>query len=308
MRTSGILKGRDLYLSAISVGIALLIGFIDWITGPEISFSIFYLLPVAFASWYVSFISGVVMVAVCAAIWLSADLMVGTRYSHFLVPYWNMFMRGLMFLLVVIIHRLQKELLKKKELLNQDYMTKVGNWRYLDMVGLQELARARRNKVPLTMAYIDIDSFKAVNDSFGHKAGDALLVKMASTIKSHMRAIDCVARLGGDEFAVLMPETDHLGAKIVVERLHGWLRKVVESGGWPVTFSIGLVTFYDLPDSLSHMVKEADSLMYASKREGKNRIKTKVVGPPTTYRAQGKGSPRLSMPATTPKRECTAVF
>jgi diguanylate cyclase (GGDEF)-like protein len=274
----GFIRDRRLWLAALSTAAALLVGVVDWLTGQEISFSVFYLLPVSFAAWYAGIAPGVVAAAVSAAAWLVADLASGHRYSHMLIPYWNMSMRGLIFLLVAfLMHRVRKELQEKRELANQDFLTGVANVRYLGEMGRRELDRARRRGTPLSVAYLDLDNFKHVNDTYGHQRGDAFLVSVALSITRNLRAVDLVARAGGDEFVVLMPDTDAPAAAAVMQRLTSVLAQAVTFESYPVTFSIGLLTFLALPQSFDEAVNRADELMYAAKKAGKNRVEARVA-------------------------------
>ena len=115
---------------------------------------------------------------------------------------------------------------------------------------------------------IDVDGFKALNDSHGHADGDKALVAIADVLGSG-RATDLAGRLGGDEFVVLLPETDSASARLVVERLQARLTDAVRSAGFPVTFSIGVATF-PRAARLGDMLREADALMYRTKRCGKD--------------------------------------
>nr|MDQ3806083.1 GGDEF domain-containing protein [Acidobacteriota bacterium] len=118
-----------------------------------------------------------------------------------------------------------------------------------------------------------------VNDHLGHSAGDRLLKSVAEIIRRDVRSIDVVARLGGDEFAVLMPETDEQAARAAVSRLRQRLALSARRHGWPVTFSIGVVTFDAPPASVDEMLRAADELMYAAKRLGKDSVRHRVEGP-----------------------------
>lgn len=100
---------------------------------------------------------------------------------------------------------------------------------------------------------------------------------MADIIQTHLRSTDLGARLGGDEFAVLLPETGAATAQEVVVRLKDKLSESMQRHGWPVTFSVGLVTFADPPASVDEMVSKADTLMYAAKKNGKDRIKKEAI-------------------------------
>jgi diguanylate cyclase (GGDEF)-like protein len=125
---------------------------------------------------------------------------------------------------------------------------------------------------------MDIDDFKMVNDHFGHSTGDILLRSVVETISSNIRVSDIVARLGGDEFAILMPETGHESAQAVISRVQRNLLDIVQRNGWPVTFSIGVVTCISPPDSIEEVLKKADDLMYLIKNKSKNMIGYEVSG------------------------------
>jgi diguanylate cyclase (GGDEF)-like protein len=139
-------------------------------------------------------------------------------------------------------------------------------------VGLREITRARRYNRPLTLLYIDLDNFKQVNDAFGHETGDELLVEVAATIRCNVRATDLVARLGGDEFALLLTETNREAGLVVTNKLRETLLRAMQERNWPVTFSIGVVSFTVPPASVEEMVKQADEVMYSVKQRGKNSI------------------------------------
>jgi diguanylate cyclase (GGDEF)-like protein len=255
------------------------IGFLDRVTGTEISFSVFYLLPVSLAFWLAGLWPGIATAAAGVAAWLLADLNGGQTYSHPLVPYGNALMRGMIFLAVgLLLVRLKSALRRESHLATRDALTGIGNWRHFEAVAGRELGRARRSGGPLSLAYIDLDNFKSVNDSLGHQAGDALLVSTASALQESVRAVDCVARLGGDEFVVLMPDTGQEGSRAVLQRMRSIVGERLRQGGWPSTLSIGLVTFLSPPASIDETIKAADDLMYEAKRGGKDAVAEKVLG------------------------------
>jgi len=133
-------------------------------------------------------------------------------------------------------------------------------------------ARSRRYLTPLTVAYLDLDGFKQVNDLLLHKTGDQVLKVVASTIKSTLREVDHVARLHGDEFAVLLSETGAKNARAVMDRLQKVLKDAMNTNQWKVTFSIGVVTFRTPPAMSDYMINEADKVMSSVKKSGKNRV------------------------------------
>jgi diguanylate cyclase (GGDEF)-like protein len=268
----------NLLIALAASGMVAVIGYVDHLTGAEISFSIFYLLPVAFAFWQGGLWPGLATATAGAAAWLIADLSAGHRYSHYIIPYWNSLMRGLIFLAVgMLLVRLKRTLERETHLATRDALTGIGNWRHFETIADRELGRARRSGKPFSAAYIDIDNFKTVNDSLGHRAGDTLLVWVAQVLQESVRTIDCVARLGGDEFAVLMPETEREGARVVVERIRRMAEETAQKNYGAATLSVGLVTFMRTPASIDEMIRTADDLMYNVKKGGKNAVAELVV-------------------------------
>jgi diguanylate cyclase (GGDEF)-like protein len=141
----------------------------------------------------------------------------------------------------------------------------------------REIERARRFKHPFTIAYMDLDNFKMINDQHGHSVGNELLRIVSETIKKNSRAVDSIARLGGDEFAVLLTETGGESAKVVFSKLHKQIMEVMDRNKWAVTLSIGAVTYITPPNTVDDMLKKADDLMYSVKKGGKNMIKYEAI-------------------------------
>ena len=136
-----------------------------------------------------------------------------------------------------------------------------------------ELARAARYGRAFTLAYVDLDNFKAVNDLEGHDTGDELLRRVADALRSSTRQTDVIGRLGGDEFAVVLPETAGGATGSMLENLRKRLIRAMAQGGWPVTFSIGAVTFEAPIDTSREALRVADAAMYSVKRSGKDGIR-----------------------------------
>src|SRR5262249_28670328 len=144
----------------------------------------------------------------------------------------------------------------EQALARTDSITGAANRRAFFEMLEHELNRARRTNEPLTLVYLDLDDFKSVNDRWGHTTGDAVLRHTVATLSKHPRATDLVARLGGDEFAVFLPTPDGNG-QAAIERIQTELVATMTTHNWPVTFSIGAVTFTHAPDSVDLMLKEA---------------------------------------------------
>jgi diguanylate cyclase (GGDEF)-like protein len=146
-----------------------------------------------------------------------------------------------------------------------------------------EINRLDRYGRPFTMAYIDIDDFKAVNDRYGHSVGDQVLCRLVESSQKLIRKTDVLARLGGDEFALLLPETNQEAARVAIEKMGRALSMEMERSQWPVTFSIGVLTCTGAPRTADELVKMADEAMYSVKRNLKNGIEySSFAGYPTT--------------------------
>jgi diguanylate cyclase (GGDEF)-like protein len=174
--------------------------------------------------------------------------------------------------------KLKESLVREKSAARVDFLTGIFNRRGFYEIASSESQRSRRYKRPLSLVYVDIDNFKMVNDSMGHDAGDELLIQVAAVMHSEVRGTDTVGRLGGDEFAVLLPETDQENSKVVIQKLQTQLLELMQQKNWPVTFSIGLISFQTPPESIDEMVRGADQVMYSVKLKGKNSFAMQDVG------------------------------
>ena len=133
--------------------------------------------------------------------------------------------------------------------------------------------RCRRYGRPFGLLIVDLDGFKAVNDTAGHEAGDQVLQAVGRVIRENCRAIDLPARLGGDEFAVILPEASRLTVPRYAQKLVDLIGRAPVPPGLPrVTASVGAVAFERAPESVEAALGAADDAMYAAKRSGKNRV------------------------------------
>lgn len=159
-----------------------------------------------------------------------------------------------------------------------DPLTELPNRRHFMDAAAQELARTARYGGTLAVLMLDVDHFKKVNDTYGHKVGDLVLQQLAKTCRSTLREIDIVARLGGEEFAVLLPNTDPGAALEVAERLRLALAetKVPLEQGLPVRFtvSVGISSLADPATNIDTLLNLADHALYDAKHQGRNRVCT----------------------------------
>jgi len=157
-----------------------------------------------------------------------------------------------------------------------DALTGAHNREHFDTQLRSELSYARRHKVEVSLAFFDVDHFKRVNDSYGHPAGDAVLVALANTIRNMIRNEDVFARYGGEEFALILRGIDCAGANTVGERLRERIeamRVPTDAGELRVTVSVGCSSFAELDEKTPEaLVSAADKRLYAAKHAGRNRV------------------------------------
>ena len=266
---------KNIAVVALAGAAVLLIGYVDYISGPYIAFSLFYLLPVSAVAWTTaSRVPGVGIAVLSAIVWVSAEFAAPRISNAPFVVAWNGITRLIIFMsIAALLYALRTSLDHERALARTDYLTDALNIRAFNEAAHAEIDRARRYRHPLSIAYLDLDNFKYVNDNLGHSQGDRLLRVVAAALRAQVREADIVARLGGDEFAVPFPETSDATVEALISRLQLALVEAMREHGWPVTFSIGAVTFDVPPSTVDELIGAADKLMYVAKADGKNRVR-----------------------------------
>ena len=265
-------RGKPFWVVS-GVVVVIILGIIDYITGYELNIALFYLIPIFMEVWFTNGEMGLVFSFASTVVGFLANLSAGQTYSSLSIYVWNTVIRLGFYLVVVWLgSALKKTYTLNWELARTDYVTGAISIRYFYELAQIEIQRAKRNQRAFTMAYIDLDNFKAVNDRLGHSTGDRVLRAVSDGICQQVRPVDTLARLGGDEFALLLPETDGETAKAVINRIHSSIKNEMLRNGWMVTFSMGVVTFNEAPKTVDEMVKMADNVMYSVKAAGKNGI------------------------------------
>ena len=169
--------------------------------------------------------------------------------------------------------RLEAEL---RRLSVTDSLTGMYNRRHFCACGEEEIKHAHRYKRPLSMVMIDIDYFKEVNDSFGHDAGDRVLLALAALLTKELRASDCIGRIGGEEFALLLPETDEAAAQELGRRLLAAVAvmsvPMADGGTIGITISAGIATLEADEHEVVRFMRRTDRALYQAKNEGRNRL------------------------------------
>lgn len=243
-------------------------------TNYVLEFSPFYLVPISFFSWFIGKYAGL---AITAASLGTAYFIRFSQIPH-MSAYWNLLILFALYLSsTLMIDQLKRLYDNERTLSRIDPLTRVANRRALFEAAVQAKSFSDRQNVPLSLAYTDIDEFKQINDHFGHNTGDKVLAVTAAAIQKALRPTDIVARIGGDEFAILLPATDGTTAARIFDRIRLELDYAMSQRSWPVTFSVGIASFSPPLASVPEMLQKADEVMYAVKREGKNRLELREV-------------------------------
>lgn len=260
-------------ITGVSVMLMVVVATIDHLTGYEISFSIFYLIPLYLASRYAGKYPGLILAFLSAVSCSIADKAGEHEYSHYLIPFWNVMVWLGFFILTAQLFATLRDYMKREAVLARtDGLTGTMNGRTFREKACGMFGLAARHGRSITLAYIDLDNFKMLNDSLGHAEGDQVLRSVADVLLKSVRDTDIVARLGGDEFALLLPETTIAGARTVLSKVQENLMNKVKDRNWPIGLSIGVAVFSVPPRNPEEAINLADSLMYRVKNTGKNNI------------------------------------
>ncbi len=257
----------------------------DYLTGPDIGLSLFYLVPIVIAGRRANQTVAIALAAAAALGWTVAD---SAWHGVTPVSLWNSLTRLGIFVGAAIVmarvrrderrlgelnRQLQDGLAVEQRLARTDPLTSLANGRMFRDEVQRALARSRRDKEPLTIAYLDLDNFKALNDRYGHAEGDEILKDVASGISAVIREGDLAARLGGDEFALLLQGCGEDALEAIGGRLLAQVEAV--AARYPeVTFgaTIGFAECTGAGVDPDSAIRAADRAMYAAKFKGKNRI------------------------------------
>lgn len=276
-------KKRKSMAGVISFNVAIIsafvIAYMNYFFDGKFDPGFLFFIPVTFTAIFAGQLAGFTAAIVSLALWIASDIIAGSvTGSNPLVPIINALLRTGSLALIVILGgmvRLAGKRRKESEALDSftGLLTRDGFTR----IGESELFRTQRYRRPLSAAYLDISNLREVNENMGYGMGDLLIQSVARIIKKNVRTSDVVCRASGDEFIILFPETDD-GASIAIDKIVKKLIQIAEKDKMPVSFSTGLVTYYEIPDSLEAVIKQAQKLMDEAKSEGKNIIKRLSLG------------------------------
>ena len=262
---------RDILLALF---ILALVSAIDHQVTYEIGLSIFYLIPISFAVVKLGFAAGLITSILSSLSWFLNDHSTGHAYSSPLMPYWNTLMRfGYFVLHSYFLSRYKQLLTRSQQQAYTDSLTNAKNSRYLiEQIRRDHDYAAAHNK-PLTLAYIDLDNFKAVNDTRGHAEGDLVLQTLAKCTVAFLGKRDTFGRMGGDEFVVILPGYTFSEANALLLKLRAAVHAEFTAHDWPVSLSVGAITYTELGRLADRLLQDVDGLMYAVKKSGKDALR-----------------------------------
>ena len=264
-------------LVALSFLVLVIVVQADLNTGNNFSISIFYAVPVVILAWFAPRWVAIGFSGLASLAWLWVFMKQNAAPPDPLIPYWNTLMEFATFSLIGhLVRALRRERDAKAQEAIRDPLTGVLNRRgFMRRLG-EERDRATRSALPLTLAYIDIDSFKELNDRYGHAAGDRVLTHTADLIRASIRHTDFLGRLGGDEFAVILPDTTLDEADRVLSKIRSHLAAAGTVPATPATVSIGAVTYLDEFPTAEDILQESDREMYRVKSSGKDGLRLRA--------------------------------
>ena len=258
--------------------IILIMGCLDYATGNEFSFSIFYLAPVCAAAWYDTKRCTYITIFVTIFIWIFVDYSSGRTYTNLIAPIWNAAVRFTFFIIVaVLILKIRGNLVDLTKMAMKDTLTELDNSRAFQLQYRALQQRSLKNNKPYAMGVLDLDGFKRVNDTLGHSKGDDVLVEFAKILKSVTRGTDVLARMGGDEFVVILKDMDFKGAQEYEKRLRRIFNDSDLKARTGVDYSMGISIFNQLPKNLDEATHKADVLMYRAKELGKAQTTIRIA-------------------------------
>lgn len=260
---------------AVVVVAAVLIAATDLLTPTYVSFTGYYLIPLFLSIWY---FTGLEVFVLVLTISLSSRLYITEVSVPADKPFWESAVSYgsivvAFTVFTVIVTMLKKYVHQVLEYSDKDALTGLKNRRSFFTVAEYELNRRNRARYPLSVAMLDIDCFKILNDTQGHDVGDRMLVAFSECLVASLRQVDVIGRFGGDEFALILPNTSYEQTKTLLSRLHSKLQPVLQSFDCAgLGCSIGAVTV--APDApaveINDLLKKADALMYQVKKSTKN--------------------------------------
>lgn len=266
-----------LALSLVCVSLIVGFGLLRVHTQAQFTFASLMLLPVLANTWLLGRVGGWTSAILAALMWGYADHASADANEAAWIPGLNAFVHLINYGIVVeLVHKVQELLQREANNARVDRLTGLLNRRGF-MEAFEDQAKlAHRLEASFSIAFIDLDRFKRLNDTRGHKEGDTALKTVGATLLKSARSTDVIGRLGGDEFCVLAFSRSANDAEIEASRLHAQLTQALLKFA-PVGASIGVAFFDKTNLTAAEMIQRADEIMYAVKEAGKGNVRVKVI-------------------------------
>ncbi len=265
-------------ITSYSIALIIAFGILDSATGNKFQFLLFYLIPIALASWYVGGQAGLVMAILSSVASFVVALLNPPAYSAQWVADWNFIAVTTGFVLFGVSQtQLRTKIQNMTTLASKDCLTGLPNGHAFYQRAALELKRLAGVQ-PLTLAYVDIAGFQSFNQRHGYTCGDRFISTVAHLIGRHVQRPDLVARVGGTSFAILLPKTGAESALFVLETLHTTLKEEKRKYDPRLIFFISAIACHKAPETLAALLQEADSQMSRMKGSKKDGLEVLTVG------------------------------
>ena len=270
-------KASRLTLSLVCVALIVGFGLLRVHTQAQFTFASLMLLPVLANAWLVGRAGGWASAVLAALMWGYADHAIADANETVWIPGLNAFVHLTNYGIVVeLVHKVQELLQREANNARVDRLTGLLNRRGFMEAFEDQVKLAHRLEASFSIAFIDLDRFKQLNDTRGHKEGDTALKTVGATLVRSARSTDVIGRLGGDEFCVFAFSESSSDAEIEALRLHTQLTRALQKFA-PVGASIGVAFFEKTNLTASEMIQRADEIMYAVKAAGKGNVRVSVI-------------------------------
>lgn len=273
------MPGRPAILLLALIAFCLVVA-ADFLTSYELSLSAFYVLIILAVGWFGGIGWAVLFACLAAFSEFEVGVLTGNPYSSDLYYYLSNGNRLFVYLLIAYLAAAARSLYDRAQSSARvDYVTGITNSTGFYEKLAVELSRHRRSRETFAVAYVSCDYFKIINDGLGHREGDRVLMTIAQTLHTSLRQTDVVARVGGDEFGLVFPQTNEENALTVMRKLCALLDRAMAEHEWPITFSVGVGIFPQVPGTVDRTVAFCDRLMQRVKALGKNKLMHRVYDP-----------------------------
>jgi len=261
---------QSAFWAAIAFASILVLGFMDYYTGNEFHFLIFYLVPILFATLRAGKLYGYLLSIIGAATSETAFLLAVGKKVFTPLTCWNILAQSVLFMVfVLLVHAVRTSQRHEKNAAREDGLTGLLNARGLGEVLAKEIERSRRFAHPLSIAHVACENFGQVRGKIGAALSDGVLRLVAECMQATLRGTDAVARAYDDEFVAVLTETDEKAALLAMEKLESRLAEVITQHYPELIFSIGIVSFAQCRHGHQEALDLADMALYEARRLGR---------------------------------------